>query len=126
MCSCRIHTLYLQNKQSINDCLSSLCKQKLFIEALRLFDSSEKNPKCQVYPSTYAHLISACSSLRSTEYGRKIHKHILKSSFQPDMILANHILNMYGKCGLIQDARKVFDDMPERNVVSWTSVIAGY
>ncbi|XP_022856407.1 pentatricopeptide repeat-containing protein At3g53360, mitochondrial [Olea europaea var. sylvestris] len=122
----RIHVMHLQNEQSINDYLSSLCKQKLFKEALRSFDIIEKNSNCHVYPSTYAHLISACLSLRSPQYGRKIHKHILKYTFQPDVILANHILNMYGKCGLIEDARKVFDDMPERNVVSWTSVIAGY
>ncbi|KAL3536304.1 hypothetical protein ACH5RR_004765 [Cinchona calisaya] len=42
------------------------------------------------------------------------------------MILQNHILNMYGKCGSVTEARKVFDEMAERNVVSWTSVIAGY
>ena len=33
---------------------------------------------------------------------------------------------MYGKCGALKDAQWVFDEMPKRNVVSWTSVIAGY
>lgn len=64
--------------------------------------------------------------MRSLWQGRKIHDHILKSNCQPDIVLHNHILNMYGKCGSLKDARKVFNDMPLRNVVSYTSVIAAY
>lgn len=114
-----------KNEQSFNVYISSLCKRKLFKDALQAFDVLEKNADCLVDPSTYTDLISACSSLRSIEYGRKIHNHILKSTLPPHMILENHIINMYGKCGSTKDARKVFDNMWERNVVSWTALIAG-
>lgn len=117
---------YFRTEQYSNDYISSLCKQKLYDEALEAFDFLHKNTSFPIRPSTYAQLISACSSLRSLEQGRKIHLHILASKCQPDVILNNHILNMYGKCGSLKDARSVFDDMHQRNVVSWTSVIAGY
>lgn len=117
---------YFKNEQSFNDHISSLCKQKLFKDALRGFDILEQNEDYIIYPSTYAHLISACASLMSLEYGKRIHDHILKFNLQPDVILENHILNMYGKCGSMKDARKVFDNMQDRNVVTWTALIAGY
>ncbi|KAJ0028180.1 hypothetical protein Pint_35582 [Pistacia integerrima] len=117
---------HFRTEQFSNDYISSLCKQKLYNEALKAFDFLHKNTSFSIKPSTYAQLMSACSSLRSLEQGRKIHLHMLASECQPDVILNNHILNMYGKGGSLKDARMVFDDMPQRNVVSWTSVIAGY
>ncbi|KAL7248167.1 hypothetical protein ACSBR2_002975 [Camellia fascicularis] len=118
--------IHFKTEQSINDYISSLCKQNLFKQALDAFDFLQEHTSFHVKPSTYAQLISACSSLRSVDQGRKIHNHILIHSCQPDMILQNHLLNMYGKCGALKDAQRVFDEMPKRNVVSWTSVIAGY
>lgn len=115
-----------KDEQSVSVYIKSLCNQKLFKDALRAFDVIEKNGDCKADPSTFTHLISACSFLRSVEYGRKIHNHISKSNLLPDMILENHIVNMYGKCGSTKDARKVFDDMRDRNVVTWTALIAGY
>ncbi|KAL3632429.1 hypothetical protein CASFOL_025413 [Castilleja foliolosa] len=115
-----------KNEQPINFHIISLCKQKLFKDALRAFDLLEENADQPIDPSTYTHLISACSSLRSIAYGRKIHNHIVKSKLLPNMILENHILNMYGKCGSTKDARDVFDNMQTRNLVTWTALIAGY
>ncbi|RVW39727.1 Pentatricopeptide repeat-containing protein, mitochondrial [Vitis vinifera] len=116
----------LRAEQSSNEYITSLCKQKLFNEAIKAFEFLQKKTGFCLTLSTYAYLISACSYLRSLEHGKKIHDHMLKSKSHPDLTLQNHILNMYGKCKSLKDAQKVFDAMPERNVVSWTSVIAGY
>ncbi|KAH9671766.1 pentatricopeptide repeat-containing protein [Citrus sinensis] len=116
---------YFRTEQFSNDYISSLCKQNLYNEALVAFDFLQNNTNFRIRPSTYADLISACSSLRSLQLGRKVHDHILSSKCQPDAVLHNHILNMYGKCGSLEDARMVFDEMPQRNVVSWTAMIAG-
>ncbi|GAY59673.1 hypothetical protein CUMW_196320, partial [Citrus unshiu] len=106
-----------------NDYISSLCKQNLYNEALVAFDFLQNNTNFRIRPSTYAGLISACSSLRSLQLGRKVHDHILSSNCQPDVVLHNHILNMYGKCGSLEDARMVFDEMPQRNVFTFGSII---
>ncbi|KAK9291089.1 hypothetical protein L1049_009276 [Liquidambar formosana] len=103
-----------KTEQSSNDYINSLCKKNLFKEALRAFDFLQNNTSFQIRLGTYALLISACSSLKSLEYGKKIHNHIMASECQPDIILQNHIVNMYGKCGSLKDARKVFDHMPQQ------------
>lgn len=115
-----------KNEQPFNVYIASLCKQKLFRDALHAFDVLLRKADCQVDPSTYIHLISACSSLRSIAYGRKIHDHVSRSNLLPYTILENHIINMYGKCGSTVEAKKVFDNMWERNVTSWNAMIAGY
>ncbi|XP_050382453.1 pentatricopeptide repeat-containing protein At3g53360, mitochondrial [Argentina anserina] len=117
---------HFKNELFSNDYIISLCRQKLYREALQAFDFLDKNTNFKVFPNTYASLVSACSCLRSIEHGRRIHDHLLGSKCEQDIVLQNHILNMYGKCGSFWDARKVFDKMRERNVVSWTSLIAGY
>ncbi|KDO43354.1 hypothetical protein CISIN_1g0381142mg, partial [Citrus sinensis] len=90
--------------------------QNLYNEALVAFDFLQNNTNFRIRPSTYACLISTCSSLRSLQLGRKVHDHILSSKSQPDVVLQNYILNMYGKCGSLEDARVVSDEMPQRNV----------
>uniref|UniRef100_A0A9I9CW78 Pentatricopeptide repeat-containing protein At3g53360, mitochondrial n=1 Tax=Cucumis melo TaxID=3656 RepID=A0A9I9CW78_CUCME len=109
-----------------DDKIISLCKKNLHREALQAFDIFRKCSSSPLKSITYTHLINACSSLRSLEHGRKIHRHMLTCNYQPDMILQNHILSMYGKCGSLKEARNIFDAMPLKNVVSWTSMISGY
>lgn len=117
---------HFKTQQSSNDYINSLCKQKLFKEALHAFDLIQNSTHFEISLGTYAHLILACASLKSLEHGRRVHAHLSKSNSQPDVVLYNHIINMYGKCGSLMDARQVFDRMHERNVVSWTSMISGY
>ncbi|KAL5988595.1 hypothetical protein ACLOJK_026693 [Asimina triloba] len=123
------HT-HFRNQQHYNDdeyYLSSLCKENFFKQALQAFHLLlNNNTHFTLTLATYAHLILASSSIKSLQYGRRVHEHLLASHACPDLVLNNHILNMYGKCRSLDDARMVFDRMPERNVVSWTSMIAGY
>ncbi|KAJ8527534.1 hypothetical protein K7X08_014985 [Anisodus acutangulus] len=51
---------------------------------------------------------------------------MVKTHYQPSVYLRTRLIVFYIKCGLLGDARWVFDEMPERNVVSWTALISGY
>lgn len=117
---------HFDTEQSSNDYLISLCKQQLHKEALQAFDSLVSSTDFRVKIGTYSLLIHACARLASLDHGRKVHAHIRLSETIPDVVLYNHMLNMYGKCRCPERAKQVFDEMPQRNVVSWTSLIASY
>ncbi|XP_010540493.1 PREDICTED: pentatricopeptide repeat-containing protein At1g28690, mitochondrial [Tarenaya hassleriana] len=76
--------------------------------------------------STFASVIGACSLLTSYEVSQQVHAQIMKTESIKHVKIGSSLLDMYGKCGGIRDARRVFDEMHERNVFSWTSMIDGY
>ncbi|CAD6237659.1 unnamed protein product [Miscanthus lutarioriparius] len=55
-----------------------------------------------------------------------LHGLAAKTPFAGDVFVGSAILDMYAKCGHLADARRLFDEMPERNVVSWSALICGY
>ncbi|GLT64928.1 hypothetical protein SLA2020_373890 [Shorea laevis] len=57
--------------------------------------------------------------------GKQVHCMILKHGFDRDTVLMTSLVDMYSKCGGIDEARRVFDEMPERDVVVTNSVIFG-
>lgn len=70
-------------------------------------------------------LLHRCSKIKAFRHGLPLHAAALKTGFESDIIIANHTLNMYAKCGSITSARRVFDEMSERNLVSWSAMISG-
>jgi pentatricopeptide repeat protein len=64
--------------------------------------------------------------LTTFEIGQQVQSQLLKAEYFTDSRLGSALLDMYSKCGRIEDARRVFDLMPENNVFSWTSMIDGY
>ncbi|XP_041019162.1 pentatricopeptide repeat-containing protein At2g13600-like [Juglans microcarpa x Juglans regia] len=70
-------------------------------------------------------LLHHCSKTKAFRHGLSLHAAAFKTALQFDIIIANHILNMYAKCGNIVSARRVFDEMSERNLVSWSAMISG-
>eukprot|EP01018_Ginkgo_biloba_P022189 Gb_02998 [translate_table: standard] len=76
--------------------------------------------------TTYASLLQGCVNTKALADGKKLHAHMMKTGFDADMFAGNNLVNMYAKCGSLVYARQVFDKMAERNVVSWTTMIAGY
>ncbi|KAH0470881.1 hypothetical protein IEQ34_000604 [Dendrobium chrysotoxum] len=65
----------------------------------------------------------ALSDPMNLSRGKIVHCKIIVSSLLPDVITSNHLMSMYTKFGLLDDARWVFDEMPYLNVVSWSILI---
>jgi pentatricopeptide repeat protein len=55
-----------------------------------------------------------------------VHDYIIGNGFKRDIVVATALIDMYCKCGRLEIARQLFDEMSERNVVSWSAMIAGY
>lgn len=68
----------------------------------------------------------ACSPNEWSSCGREAHSVAIKTGNCVDVFVGSSMVNMYCKLGLVSDARKVFDRMPKRNSVSWSSMISGY
>ncbi|KAL4195624.1 hypothetical protein AMTRI_Chr05g74200 [Amborella trichopoda] len=75
---------------------------------------------------TFSSLLNACSGLRSQEMGKQIHGCIIKLSIDLDFLVSSTLVDMYAKNENLGDARKAFDGMVVRSVVSWTTLIVGY
>ncbi|XP_058083161.1 pentatricopeptide repeat-containing protein At2g03380, mitochondrial-like [Magnolia sinica] len=70
-------------------------------------------------------MLKACTHLRDSDHGMKLHCQIVKVG-SPDSFVLTGLIDMYAKCGMVRSSRLVFDEISERNVVSWTSMIVGY
>ncbi|XP_071691214.1 pentatricopeptide repeat-containing protein At3g21470-like isoform X2 [Rutidosis leptorrhynchoides] len=71
-------------------------------------------------------VFKACASLSMINYGKTLHSESIKSGVQSDVVVATSIVSMYGKCCDVIGARKVFDEMPVRNVITWNAMISAY
>ncbi|KAB2033981.1 hypothetical protein ES319_D04G053300v1 [Gossypium barbadense] len=72
---------------------------------------------------TYPFVLKACSEAEALEEGRQVHGEIVKHGLDDDVYVDNNLVHFYGCCKKIMDAKKVFDEMCERTVVSWNVVI---
>lgn len=91
---------------------------------------------------TFVCVLKACSSLagqedwevshgkhlkeRSLQHVRRIHSDVLEKQCESDLFVGTMLVDAYAKCGSLPDARRIFELMPKRDVVSWNAMILGY
>lgn len=75
---------------------------------------------------TYFSCLKACAVTRESEMGRTLHIATIKEGLEQEYLVSSTLIDLYSKCGLLVDARAVFDALPIRNVVLWTSLMTGY
>ncbi|CAK7339248.1 unnamed protein product [Dovyalis caffra] len=75
---------------------------------------------------TFSIVLKSCVGLLDMNKGKEVHCMVKQLGFERDVCVANALVDMYGKCGCVGYARRVFDRMVKRDVVSWTSMISGY
>ncbi|CAK7342518.1 unnamed protein product [Dovyalis caffra] len=79
-------------------------------------------PDDHIFPSA----TKACAILGRCDVGKSVHCLVIKTGYDVDVFVGSSLVDMYAKCGDIKEARKTFDEMPQRNVVSWSGMIYGY
>ncbi|KAL5557476.1 hypothetical protein UlMin_039712 [Ulmus minor] len=75
---------------------------------------------------TYSFVLKACGLLGDRNKGQIVHGHAVKSGFELDLYVGNALVAFYSKCKDVETSRKVFDEMPKRDLISWNSIISGY
>ncbi|KAI3900574.1 hypothetical protein MKW92_029552 [Papaver armeniacum] len=77
---------------------------------------------------TMVSVTSACGRLGNLELGLQLHKCVFqaKTLEKSDILMSNSLVDMYGKCGRMDLAHRVFERVVYRNVSTWTSLITGY
>ncbi|XP_047941038.1 putative pentatricopeptide repeat-containing protein At3g13770, mitochondrial [Salvia hispanica] len=94
-------------------------------EALDLFCELQSEGMSFNYV-TYACVLTALSGLAAFEYGRQMHGRVLRSHQSFYIAVENSLIDMYSKCGYLVYARRIFDAMCERSVISWNAMLGGY
>lgn len=95
-------------------------------EAVQLYsEMCWNNIRSDVY--TYCSVLDAIASLKCSHFLKQVHGKVLKSGYVlMDLSIENAIADAYSNCTSLEDVRKVFDTMKERDLVSWTTLVGAY
>ncbi|KAH6554772.1 hypothetical protein KP509_1Z307800 [Ceratopteris richardii] len=75
---------------------------------------------------TYLHAIQACGLESALSSGMRIHNHVIEDGYDSNSSVANTLIDMYSKCGQMDEACCVFNHLSSKSVVSWGALIGGY
>ncbi|XP_006644673.1 pentatricopeptide repeat-containing protein At4g32450, mitochondrial-like [Oryza brachyantha] len=106
--------------------MDKLCEDRKIKEAVELLALLQEEGTV-VHASQYCKLMQACGDVASLAEARKLHNLISQSALAADTDINNKILEMYSKCGSMEDAKKLFSSsIAQCNLISWNTMIAGF
>ncbi|CAM6073859.1 unnamed protein product [Sphagnum tenellum] len=94
-------------------------------KALELFQQMQQEGM-QPDSVTFVGVLNACASVVAIEEGRCVHQQIIQSGLQSDVFVCNNLVDMYAKCGSVEEAWRVFNKMPSQDVITWNAVALGH
>lgn len=93
-------------------------------EALKLYQHM-RNEGVKRNKYTFVSVLKACHAAKDLEEGRRIHAEAISCGLESDLYIGTTLVDMYSSLGDIEDARNVFDVLPEHDVASWNAIIIG-
>ncbi|KAF6176492.1 hypothetical protein GIB67_007875 [Kingdonia uniflora] len=110
---------------SWNAMISGYAQNGLTETAISLFKKMQLL-EVQPNPVTITSILSACAQFGTLSFGKWVHELVTRENFQSNTYVSTALIDMYAKCGSIKEAQRLFDNMTEKNVVSWNTMISGY
>ncbi|PIA49029.1 hypothetical protein AQUCO_01300111v1 [Aquilegia coerulea] len=117
--------LFEKNLISFNTMVDGYSKSLKSDEAFEMFHQIE-NTGIGVSAYTFASLLSGAASIGALSKGEQLHARLVKTGLESDLFIGNSLISMYSRCGNVEAALQIFNDVDDRNVISWTSMITGF
>ncbi|GAA0151443.1 hypothetical protein LIER_10162 [Lithospermum erythrorhizon] len=108
-----------------NAMINAFYENGMWRDSLELY-VDVKNVGCTLMSSTFSSALCACSMGGDVEVGRQIHSDVVKMGFDSDPYACTSLLTMYSRCGLVEDAERVFNMVWNKGVELWNSMISAY
>lgn len=122
-----LYTINLQKPHTFvcNQLLRAFSHSHAHQNSISIYSHMNKN--C-IFPNNYTFpfILKSLSDLKSLKDGQCIHAQIVKFGHLNDIYVQNSLLNLYASCGDMELCSYLFDEMPQRDVVSWTVIVTGY
>ncbi|KAK1274800.1 Pentatricopeptide repeat-containing protein [Acorus gramineus] len=104
---------------------TALNQMGLYESALGIIKRMSDDDSVKMDGFSISSFLSASASLTAMEPGKQLHCHSVKSGLDLHISVSNGLIDLYAKCGGVEDARRVFSMIPQPNVVSWNGLISG-
>ncbi|MQL99244.1 hypothetical protein Taro_031961 [Colocasia esculenta] len=75
---------------------------------------------------TFPCVLRTCAGVLDLARGTEVHAHVIRFGLESEVDVLNALITMYAKCGDVSSARKVFDGMVRKDLISWNAMMAGY
>jgi pentatricopeptide repeat protein len=97
-------------------------------QAWKALELSQQMQNQGVQPDhvTFVGMLNACADVLALEEGRRIHESIIQCGCESDAFVGSSLIDMYTKCGSIEDAQRVFNRMVTPDVITWTAMLRGH
>lgn len=119
------HKMPEKDYVSWNTMIVSYARSGLFGEALRFYGQLRRL-SIGYNEFTFASVLIVSVKLREFELSRQIHGQVLVVGYSSNVVVSSSIVDAYAKCGKMEDARRLFDEMPARDIPAWTTLVSGY
>lgn len=113
-----------KNVVSWNAMISGYVQNHMFDQAVNMFHLMLTDAKCKPDQTTLVSVFSCCSHLGSLEHGKWIDSYIKKQKFELSFSLGNALIDMFAKCGDVENAKSVFHKMASICIITWTTMIS--
>ncbi|XP_039123929.1 pentatricopeptide repeat-containing protein At4g39530 [Dioscorea cayenensis subsp. rotundata] len=114
-----------KNTISYNAMIEGYARNDELLEVFSLFKRMRLE---SLRPSllTYVSLLGASAASSAVELSKQVHSLVIKIGFSLELYIGSALVDVYSKCSRVDDARRVFDEMNERDLVVWNAMISGY